>query len=197
MKNFLGFLKTTILGGVVFLLPLALLIFVASQAIEIMTRITEPILSWIPKNVVEGMVLRQALVILALLLICFIAGFVAKSVFGNRFFTFIEGKLRELPGYSMIKARLTGSIGSSLEKESFKPVIVILESREQIAFEVERISGNRVVLFLPGSPDPWTGQVIIVESDQIKPLTVDMHSALKVFNDLGRGTSKIFKPSSP
>lgn len=194
MKNFLGFLKTTILGGVIFLLPLALLIFLGSQAFQIMTRITEPILSWIPQNVIEGMLLRQLLVIFALLLICFIAGFVAKSVFGNRFFTYIEGKLCELPGYSLVKARLTGSIGSSLEKEHFKPVIVILESKEQIGFEVERIPPNRVVLFLPGSPDPWTGEVIIVETDQVKPLAADMHETLKVFNNLGRGASSVIKP---
>lgn len=193
MKNLFSFLKTTFLGGVLFLLPLALLIFLASQAYQIITRVTEPILRLIPNNMIEGMVLRQFIVVLTLILICFLAGFVAKSVFGNRFFEFLESKLRELPGYSLVKARLTGSIGSNLDKESFKPVLVILESKEQIGFEVERIAPNRVVLFLPGSPDPWTGEVIIVEADQVKPLNADMHETLKVFNNLGRGASEVIK----
>lgn len=184
------------MGGVLFLLPLALLIFVGSQAYHIITRVTEPILNWIPDNVVEGVALRQLLVILVLVLICFAAGMIAKSVFGNRFFEFAESKLRELPGYSLIKARLTGSIGSSLEKEAFKPVLVILESKEKIGFEVERIEPNRVVIFLPGSPDPWTGEVILVEADQVRPLSADMHETLKVFDHLGRGASKVIKLSS-
>lgn len=142
---------------------------------------------------IEGMVLRQFIVVLTIVFICFVAGFIAKSVLGNRLFELLEDRLRELPGYSLVKARLTGSIGSSLNKETFKPVLVILESKEQIGFEVERMAPNRVVLFLPGSPDPWTGEVILVEADQVKPLSADMHETLKVFNNLGRGASEVIK----
>jgi uncharacterized membrane protein len=54
----------------------------------------------------------------------------------------------------------------------------------------ERID-ERVVVFLPGSPDPWSGVVSLVTPDRVTPLQVDFTTAVRAMKLAGRGTLKI------
>ena len=37
------------------------------------------------------------------------------------------------------------------------PVLITLDDYEQMAFEVERTAGGKVVVYLPGAPNSWSG----------------------------------------
>ena len=68
MKNNskVNFVKTTVIGGVVFLVPLVFLIFIISQAMEFMMLIAEPLADWIPIESIGDVALANLLAIVAL-----------------------------------------------------------------------------------------------------------------------------------
>ena len=38
-----------------------------------------------------------------------------------------------------------------------RPVLARFENSWQIAFEIERIPGGIITVYVPGAPDPWSG----------------------------------------
>ncbi len=192
MKKRFGFLKTTLLGGVVFLLPLVLLVAVLGKGIQIMMMVAEPLGKLIPLDTVGGIALVNLIALVVVLITCFFAGFIARSVVGQKVFQSIDSKLLAFPGYALFKARLTGNIGSDLDKRTLSPVLVELGPKSQIGFVVERMTEGRVAVFLPGAPDPWSGSIIFVHEDRTKPLNTDMRQMMQIFETLGRGSSEIF-----
>jgi len=97
------------------------------------------------------------------LLFCFCSVFFSvssqKVFFGKRLFESVDNKLQAVPGYSLFKARVTGSIGTEFQKSELKPVKIVQGEKFQVGFAVEATSDGYVVVYLPTAPDPWTGNM--------------------------------------
>lgn len=193
MGQKLGFIKTTILGGLVFLLPLVAITAVVGQAIKIMIEAAKPLDALIPIESIGGIALVNILAIASIVLCCFLAGLAARSLLGKKLFDKIDTKLMALPGYALFKSRLTGNIGRDVEKKALKPVMVSLGPKSQIGFEVERLKDGRLTIFLPGAPDPWSGSIVFVKEEQIAPIDTDAFDAMRIFGALGHGANEIVK----
>lgn len=193
MKVNVGFFKTTILGGLIFLLPLILLITLLGKAVSIMMKVAEPLDNLIPLESIGGIAFVNILAIAGVILACFSAGIAAKSVFGKKFFQSIEDKISIIPGYTLFKARMTGRIGEKAGKKSLQVILVKFDDLSQIAFEIERTPSGSVVCFLPGSPDPWSGSIVIVTKDQVELIDADSNDTIKAFERIGTGISTILE----
>jgi len=191
VEKHINFLKTTLLGGLVFLLPLILLIFVVGQGVQIAFSVIQPLNQVLPLETHLGKVLFYAAALSMLLFVCFLAGIAARSLFGKRLFHAIDEKLLAFPGYALFKVRLTGNIGDDLKKCVFAPVLVDLDMKMQIGFAVEDVSRDRTAIFLPGAPDPWSGSIIFVDKKRVQPLKRDMREVMQIFENLGKESSKI------
>jgi uncharacterized membrane protein len=88
-----GPIKTTILGGVVFLVPLVILIAIFGKVFVFMSKIAEPISSILPVDSIAGIAVVELVTVMATLLLCFLAGLAAKSAFGARISEAVESKL--------------------------------------------------------------------------------------------------------
>lgn len=189
MKEKLGLFKTTLLRGLVFLLPLVVLVAVFGKAYSFMASIILPIAKKIHAETILGITVLNLIIFFSLFIICFFSGLVAKSYLGKKLFLFVENKLAVLPGYPLFKAKLTGSIGKEDKKKPLKTVLVTFKDRQQLGFEIER-NNDKVCVFLPGSPDPWTGTCVIVSVDKINHALGGLHDTQKIFERLGKGSLK-------
>jgi uncharacterized membrane protein len=107
------------------------------------------------------------LAIVLLLLICFMAGLLARLALARRAVGALEANvLSRLPAYALLKTK-TQSMLSLEDIEGMSVAVVRFDDLWQIGFEIERIEGGKVALFLPGSPDPWSGSVCIAEEDRV------------------------------
>jgi len=79
-KPGLNFVITTVIGGAVFLVPLMVLIFVFGKAIGYMMLIAEPLADWLPVDTIGGVALANLLAILAVIVVSFIAGLIARHI---------------------------------------------------------------------------------------------------------------------
>ena len=73
------FFKTTVIGGLVFLVPVVVLLVVLAKAAGLMMMVAEPMAEWLPIDAIGGVALANVIAVLAVVLICFIAGLVARA----------------------------------------------------------------------------------------------------------------------
>jgi uncharacterized membrane protein len=75
------------------------------------------------------------------------------------------------------------------ETEGLRTAITRFDDSWQRVFEIERITGSKVVVFLPGSPDSWSGSVCIVTDDRVTPFDMTIKSVADLMKRLGRGST--------
>lgn len=194
----LGFLKTTAIGGLFFLLPLGVFAILVGQVTQLVWAIARPLSEYLPVQSAIGYVVLLAISVGLLIAACFLAGAIAQQGIARRFNEEIEKYLLILfPRYTILKERLTGNIGSEVRKNELCPALVRLPGHSRLGFEIERhvdhtdaagVVRESVTVYLPGSPDPWSGQVIVVQAHHVDRLSCPFAEAVSAHELLGRGT---------
>ena len=189
----LKLLRTTLIGGIIFLIPIAILIAVIGQGLKIAGVIAKPVAAVLPVSMIGGVAVAHVLAILLLLLICFGAGLLARVALARKAVGALEANvLSRLPAYALLKTK-TQSMLSPEDIEGMSVVVMRFDDAWQIGFEIERIEGGKVALFLPGSPDPWSGSVCIAEEDRVTPLDLPVAAVANMLRRLGRGANEALR----
>ena len=193
MHHHFSIWKTTILGGIIFLLPFAIVVFLLGQLAQIIYSIAAQLDDAIPlpQWTVGGVSTAVLIVTLALLLLCYLAGVAARLSFSRRFSETIERNLLLLfPRYAVWKSQLAANVGADAAHPGMQPVLVTFDDHARIGFEIERTAaGDQATVYLPGSPDPWTGHVVHVPVGRIKLLAMNFQDATALCERMGRGAS--------
>jgi uncharacterized membrane protein len=71
--------------------------------------------------------------------------------------------------------------------ENLKPALVRMHDGWQIGFLVDVFSDGHVAVFLPGAPDPSSGVVQIISSDNITPINISHRDVIACLGQTGRG----------
>lgn len=173
-------------------MPLMFLIFIFGKAIGLMMIIAKPLADWLPVDTVGGVALANLLAILAVIVVSFIAGLVARHTMAGGLVKTLETKvLMNIPGYTMIKGIKSGFDAS--ESGGMKPVAVQLGSAERIALEVEKLPDGRSMVYIPSAPSAWSGVTQILPADQITYLDVPVTKIMEVTEKFGHGADTVLK----
>lgn len=194
-KSF-GFLKTTAIGGLIFLLPLIVVGALIGQVVPLVMSVVKVLGAWLPDwlKSAGGISLLVLLAIGVILLLCFAAGLLARRSFARRLGGFFEKQLTLLfPRYAIIREQMTGKFGGEETEARLKPVLVRFDDMSRFGFETERTGDGLVAVFLPGSPDPWSGYVALVAADRVSALAIGFPDAVQVAEQLGRGSSRLLQ----
>jgi uncharacterized membrane protein len=129
--------------------------------------------------------------------LCYLAGLAARRSFASRFAQKIEkNQLLLFPRYAIMKEQFAANLGEQLAM-AMKPVLVELEGAARVGFEVDRSAAGLVSVYLPGSPDPWQGMVVHVESARVRPLAADFAAAVALCESMGRQSSGVLAGLAP
>ena len=88
------FIKTTIIGGLLFLVPVGVLIIVLAKVVELMLMVAEPLADFIPVDSVAGVAVANIVAAIILVLICFVAGMIARRTVVSSIVEDLESDLR-------------------------------------------------------------------------------------------------------
>ncbi len=191
--NGVNFIKATTIGGLVFMIPVVVIIMILSKAYELMLKVAGPISQLIPIETIGGIALANLVALAAILVVCFLAGMIAMSTPAKKFYGAIDSRLLAIPGYSFIKAYTDSIKLNEAEAKSMHPVIVKFDDNSQLGFEIERLDNDQVVIYLPGAPDPWSGSVVYFHSERVTKLDLSASEALNNVRRLGRGSQAFQK----
>lgn len=184
------FIKTTVLGGMVFLVPVVILVAVLGKAYQIMMLVAQPMSDWIPIDAVGGIALANILALVAIVMSCFLVGLLARSVFAKAFYRALDARMASIPGYTFIKGMAESLHQGKNDAGNFTPVISRFDDNAQISFEIERTSDGQVVVYLPGAPNPWSGTIVYLDQSRVQKLDMSVSEAIRSIQMLGRGSAK-------
>jgi uncharacterized membrane protein len=191
------FIRVTIIGGVIFLVPVTVLIVILGKTVDIMGRLARPLTAWVPMDRIGGVAVANLIAIAGIIVLCFIAGLVARSGVVTRYINSLESRfLYSIPGYSFVKS-LTSSMARVDDDKSLTPVLAKFDDASQIAFKVESLPDGRAIVYVPGAPDPWSGSVFVMSADRIELLDLSLMDAVKTIRALGSGSSDFLPPRTP
>lgn len=186
------FLASTILGGVLFLLPLTILIVVLVKAAQVMMIVAEPMAALFPIDSVGGVALANLIALLVVILLCFISGLIARHAMASKVVKGLESKvLVNVPGYMMIKNLITGFVPE--EMGGLKPVLLTLGSAERLGFEIQKLEDGRSMVFMPSVPSPFSGITQVLPPEQITYLDIPVSKIIEVTENFGYGADQLIK----
>lgn len=179
-------IKTTVIGGLVFLVPVAFLILVLGQALGIAMKVAEPISKIVPIESFAGIALANLIALVLLLIVCYLAGLVARSSRVTRRIDHLDTVMtRAIPWYQLTKRSLSASLDNREIVDDWVPVLIGRPGEKRaIGFEIERLATGDVVVFQPNSPNTESGTVWTVPSEQVEPMKIasrDLNTRLRIF----------------
>lgn len=195
MKKINRFLLTTLIGGVVVILPVTLLILLAKFVFDFLRNITDPISQWINFGKITNDLIVDLLTLGMIIAFCFLVGLVVKTRFGKTIFHAIEMELlAKLPFYSTIKETVQQFAGT--KKSPFSQVVladVFSNGTRMIGFVSDEHADGRYTIFVPTGPNPTNGFIFMVDSDQLEMLDVRPDEAMRTIIAVGTGASSLFE----
>ena len=200
-RRSIQFLRTTAIGGLLFLLPLIVVAALVSQVAPILLEVSAFLHDYLPDTNSISISTIVSAVLTLLVILCFIAGMIARWSISQRLTKLFEKNLLLLfPRYAILKDQMADTIGGEENRPDTQSVLVTLADRQMIGFESERSEdGKKVVVYLPGAPDTWAGSTIIVESSQVITLDRTFGETVSIHENMGRGSLEFIdiKKASP
>ena len=96
-------IRTTLIGGFLFLIPLVFVVVVFGKAVQIMKSVAIPLGKLIPFEPVAGVAVVPILTTLIMILSCLAAGMLARSRGGQKIYKKLDALLLQMiPGYAWI-----------------------------------------------------------------------------------------------
>jgi uncharacterized membrane protein len=189
-KRGIQFILTTVIGGVVFLIPVVVLVVVIAKAIGFMMVVAKPMADWLPVDTIGGVALANIIAGVALVLVCFLAGLLARHALASAFVGQLESKvLVNVPGYLMVKSLVSGFDESRIA--GLKPVALQLGTAERVGYEIEKLPDGRSMVFIPSPPNPFSGITQVLPPDQVTYLDVSLKQVMEVTENFGHGVHEI------
>jgi uncharacterized membrane protein len=199
MRQIFDFVKTTALGGAIFLLPFAAALLVVVKAGKMAVDSVTPLAEKLPLPKGEAVILIYVVGALLLALVGFATGLLARSLSIKKdAASFLEDKvLNKLPPYVALRKYTDRLAGLEAKiNEDLKPVLVRMQNGWQLGFLADTFNDGQVAVFMPGAPDPSSGVVQIVSANHITPLNISYIDALACLEQSGRGLPKLLASSS-
>jgi uncharacterized membrane protein len=192
MNKALAFIKTTVVGGFVFLIP-AVIVFIALGklfgALKDFAKAIAPIFG--AESFAGGAAL-DVLAIGVVVCISFIAGLLARRGTAKQIRAKLDSTLMSVvPGYIFIKGLADNLRQTEELSGSLLPVVVDLGDCEQIAFETNRHPDGKVAIYLPGAPNPWSGNIIFLPSERVRRIPVSLTEVIHNIRTLGKSSVEL------
>ena len=183
MKGLAELTKTTLVGGLLVLLPIYLSILLLAKTFSGIIALLSPVTAAIP----AGVQFRQVAAILIVLAACLAAGIVVRTRPGQRAKHALERSVLErIPGYALVRG-LADRVSGDEREGAFRPALVEMDDGLAPAFIIEELDDGRCTVLVPSVPTPAAGSLFILPRTRVHPIDVPFTQVVKVISNWGAG----------
>jgi uncharacterized membrane protein len=196
MDKLKGFLKTSLLGGIVVILPVAILVSVSVWVFNLITGWIAPLTRLLIKDSQLNEFVAETLVILLILAACFFVGVLVRTRLGGFLYSLVEGRILKLaPGYSMIKDTVLQIFGNRRESpfSSVAVARIFCNDTRVTCFITDRHADGSYTLFVPTGPNPTSGLIYHLGAEYVQPVNVPIQDAMRSIISCGAGSAGLLK----
>ncbi len=192
MRRFINFIKTTALGGLLVIVPIAIILFVLGQLFLGLYGLSRELMALLQLDIDDAMVIF-GIAALALVALCFFTGLVVRTRLGNAVKRWFHRHVASrIPMYNAIASLARRFAG--VEGMTFAPVEVDLYGTDAraLGFLIETLPDNRCTVFVPTAPVATVGNIYVVSRDSAKRIDASMADALTVVTQWGVDSGQLF-----
>lgn len=187
MKTLVEFIRTTLIGGVLILLPIYLVVLLMLNMASAGMKLIAPIMAGIPTTA-EYRGLAAVVVIVAA---CFVAGVMFRTGPGRRAIEALQHRLLEkIPGYKLLR-NVVSRFDGDKDLESFQPALAEIEDALVPAIIIEHLPDGQFVVLVPSVPTPFAGALYILSPARVHRVDVPLRYLLQVYARWGEGTGAL------
>jgi uncharacterized membrane protein len=189
MKEHWSFLRTTLIGGLLVLLPAYLTLLLVLRGVQTVFALVTPLAEHLPGGTAVARLLALAL----LIGVSFAVGLAVRTRIGQRVNQFLEVRLLErIPGYDLLRS-LGRRLGGEDEGTRFAVALVVIEDALVPAFLVEEHADGSYTVFVPAVPTPTVGSVYVLPRERVHRLDVPLTTAVACITRWGAGTGELLQ----
>ncbi len=193
MSGSRNYIRTTLIGGALVVLPLFvfanLLLWLATWIVGK----TAPVAKYVALNLDLPIWVGQGLTIAAILVACFVLGAIVSTRFGNRAYTWLErNTVQRVPGYKPVK-EIVGYLGKRDQNPFARPVIVDIGDGMRLTGFLADEGAEGSTIFMPTGPNPTTGLILHVLPSQVQRLALPGSEVLQTVISCGAGSQRLLR----
>ncbi|WP_372798705.1 DUF502 domain-containing protein [Pontiella sp.] len=194
-----NFLRTTIIGGVIVILPTIILVFAFRWLFGLVSKGIEPLTDLVINNIDlpdrYNEAIATAIVISVIVLGCFLVGLFVRTRLGQIMFHGFENSvLSKAPGYKVVKETVNQFVGRKESPFSSVALVRIFQNDVKVtAFITDRHDDGTVTVFVPTGPNPTTGFIYHLNKQYVHPVDVTVEDAMRSVISCGAGSEKLIQ----
>jgi len=182
-----------VLVGLALVTPIGVTLFIANWLFVLVTNL------FLPKELQSSayQALLRIATLVTVLVICFFIGFFARSFFGKRLYRMGDKLITRVPvlNWIYVQVRHISEALIAQRKRLLKEVVLVEYPRKGVysvgfitaatppsmssAMRSAHPGGEFVSLFIPTTPNPTSGMMIMARREDLVPLAIDVTDAMK------------------
>lgn len=193
MKQPRSFLMSTLISGLIIVIPAYLAILLLLKAMASVMGLVRPLAKLLP----DWLPAENILALLLLLAFCFLVGAAVRTAAGRAARERVEKSLfSRLPGFALLQS-LTQQLAGYGEDKVWKPALVEIEEALVPGFIIEELDDGRITVFVPSIPTPLAGAVYVLDRQRVHALDVPFTHAVSVISRWGAGSHTLVAAMRP
>ncbi len=191
------FIRTTILGGVIVILPIALTFFFLRWVFNFATGLIEPVTRMLMEQSKLQKFVAESIVIAFIVLVCFLVGLVVKTRFGRFLYQTFENKILEIaPGYNLFKETIKQLLGR--DRAPFSRVALVqvfgpASNTMMTGFVTDEHPDGYCTVFVPSGLTPTAGLIYHVEKQYVHIVDASVEDTMRIVISCGMGSQKLLE----
>ncbi len=196
MKKTAQKIRDIFVAGLIFLLPLVVLIVLLTKIFQYLTGFTTRIAALFGLKSFIGISGGTIISAISLIIFCMLCGYLVRVSFFKSVSRWLDKKMMaHIPGYSVYREMALSKLEPKDEVLPYESAAWInVNEVQQPGFLMETMPDGRLVVFMPVAGNTKEGTVWVLPADKV---TVGRHTDMKAFrtavNNLGVGLGKIQK----
>jgi uncharacterized membrane protein len=190
MERLREFIKSTLVGGLLVLLPLAILVYVGIWLFDLVQGAIAPLTHIVmAESALQGIV-ADIVTVGLLVWVCFFVGMLVRTRLGTWLYGLVEFRLlRKAPGYSMVKEIVSQFLGKKQSPFSSVALVRIFGNDTLAsAFITDTHADGSHTVFVPTGPNPTSGNIYHLRAENVFPVDVSVEDAMRSIISCGAGS---------
>ncbi len=191
MNRLKEFVKSTVVGGLLVILPLAISFFTLTWVFGLVQEAISPLKTIVmQKSPLQGVV-ADILAVALLIVVCFSVGVLVRIRLGKWLYSVLESNVfLKVPGYSLIKETVYQFLGKKKSPFSSVALVQIFDNETLLsAFITDEHADGTCTVFVPTGPNPTSGNIYHLPKDRVHPVDVSIEDAMRSIISCGAGSS--------
>lgn len=195
MNRLKEFLKSTLIGGLLVILPLGIMIAIIVWIFNHVRMAIAPLTEKVMEQSTLQEYVANLLVIAAIITACFMVGVLVRTRLGKWVYHTLESTLlKKAPGYSLIKETVFQFIGNKKSPFSSVALVKIYGNDTLVsAFVTDTHENGMSTVFVPTGPNPTSGNIFHLQSKFVFPVDIPVEDAMRSIISCGAGSSELVR----